>query len=287
MYSKTKVIILLFTALIVFGLVWLFTYVPKLSDSHGIISTKLYLGKGANQPLIVAFGGGGGGNDWARDYMTSKRDSLNEMGYAVLAVGYFNYGSAPQYLDRISLNAISDSIMIIAQHPQVNSSNIALLGGSKGGELVLNLASKFDHYNAVIALSTSHVTFPALTWSANTSSWMYNDEEVSYVQAPLKTIGPALKGDLFTAHSMMLEDEVAVERAIIEVEKIKGPVLVVSGTEDNQWPATMMSHQIVERLKKNKFKYYYKHMALDGGHTAPLEQFELVYDFLENHFPVG
>ncbi len=70
-------------------------------------------------------------------------------------------------------------------------------------------------------MSTSNVSFPAITWSANTSSWTYEDEEVVYVPAPLKIIGPALKGDLYTAHSMMLEDEVAVKNAEIQVERIK------------------------------------------------------------------
>jgi len=48
-------------------------------------------------------------------------------------------------------------------------------------------------FNFVIAGSTSHVSFPAITWSANTSSWTYKNKEVPYVPAPLKTILPALR----------------------------------------------------------------------------------------------
>lgn len=84
---KRTLSIILFTLLI-----FLFTYVPPLSDQHGVVGSKLYLGIGDNQPLVVAFGGGGGGNDWSRDYMKSKRDSLNQKGYAFLAIGYFNSG---------------------------------------------------------------------------------------------------------------------------------------------------------------------------------------------------
>lgn len=286
MKKRTKILLIGIPLLLIIGIVYLFTYVPPLSERHGMVETKLYVGDSINQPLIVAFGGGGGGNDWARDYMKGKRDSLMEKGYAVLAIAYFNSRGIPANLDRISLDAISDAILNIAKDPKIDGSKIVLMGGSKGGELVLNLASRFSHFNAVIALSTSHVSFPALTWSANTSSWMYKDEEVPYVPALLETIGPALKGDLYTAHSMMLEDKEAVKKAEIKVENIKGPILIVSGKKDDQWPSTGMSNKIIERLKANNFRHYNEHIILDGGHIAPLEHFNLIYKFLEKYVPV-
>ncbi len=275
------IIILIFSAL----LIYIFTYVPSLSKQHGNVETKLYLGDGDQQPLIVAFGGGGGGNDWSRNYLKEKRDSLIDKGYAVLAIGYFGSNGTPEHLDRISLEAISDTIINIARHSKIDASKIALIGGSRGGELVLNLASRFSHFKAVIAMSTSNVSFPAITWSANTSSWTYKNENVPYVPAPLKTITPALKGDLYTAHSMMLEDENAVKNAEILVENIKGSILIISGKNDDQWPATTMSNRLMERLKENNFTYYNEHVILNAGHAAPLDHFNLVYRFLERHLP--
>jgi len=286
MKNRTKNIIFTVALVAIIGLVYIFTYIPPLSEQHGIVETKLYLGNDYNQPLVVAFGGGGGGNDWTRKYLKSKRDSLISKGYAVLAIGYFKSNGTPPTLDRISLDAISDSIINIAKHPKINEDKIALIGGSRGGELVLNLASRFNHFNLVIAMSTSNVSFPAITWSANTSSWTYKNEEVTYVPAPLKIILPTIKGDLFTAHSMMLENEQAVRRAEIEVENINGPILLLSGKDDDQWPATKMSNRLMERLKENNFKYYNEHNILDGGHIEPLNQFNLVYDFLEKHLQV-
>tara|TARA_B100000795_G_scaffold239758_1_gene201579 strand:- start:929 stop:1792 length:864 start_codon:yes stop_codon:yes gene_type:complete len=285
MKKITKKILLLILVSLIVGIVYILTYVPPLSKQNGRVEAKLYLGESKNQPLIVAFGGGGGGNDWSRNYMKGKRDSLNEKGYAVLAIGYFNSNGTPKHLDRISLNAISDTIMSIAKNSKIDESKIALIGSSKGGELVLNLASRFKHFNAVIAMSTSNVTFPAITWSGNTSSWTYNNKEVSYVPAPLKTITPALKGDLYTAFSMMLEDEESVKNAEIEVENIKAAILLISGENDEQWPSTAMSNRIMERLENHNYKYYKKHIVLNGGHIEPLNQFNLVYDFLEKKLP--
>lgn len=269
--------------MLVAGLVYLFTYVPPFPERHGALDTKLFLGDADKQPLIVAFGGGGGGNDWARKYMKGKRDSLIDKGYAVLAIGYFNSEGTPDNLDRISLNAIRDMILRIARHPKIDGSRIGLIGGSRGGELVLNLASRFSDFRAVVAMSASHVSFPAITWAANTSSWMFDGQEVPYVPAPFKTIFPALKGDLYTAHSMMLEDEAEVKKAEIPVENIAGAVLLLSGTGDEQWPATEMSDQIVRRLQAHHFAYPFEHVKLEGGHIAPLLHFEKIHAFLEEN----
>lgn len=251
---------LFFIALVLFYLGW---RTPSLSANYGKIDTHLYLSNSANQPLVVAFGGGSGGNDWERNYLKDKRDEFLARGFAVLAIGYFKTDQSPSSLDRISLNAISDTILHIAcRYPQLDTSRIILMGASKGGELVLNLASRFRYFKGVVALSTSHVSFPALTIAANTSSWQYNDQQVPYVPAPFKTLGPALRGDLYRAFSMMLEDEKAVAVAEIEVENINGPILILSGMRDDQWPATHMSQQIMNRLAKNYFKHTYQHLPL-------------------------
>ncbi len=132
-------------------------------------------------------------------------------------------------------------------------------------------------------MSTSNVSFPAITWSANNSSWTYNGEELPYVPATMETISPALEGDLFAAHSIMLKDKEAVKKAEIPVENIQGAVLVMSGKADDQWPATEMSEQMMMRLKDNNFAYPYEHVILNGGHIAPLDHFNKVYAFLDEH----
>lgn len=272
------IIILVVSTILYFGL-----RTPALSDKHGKMDTHLYLSDSAAQPLIVAFGGGSGGNDWERNYLKGKRDSLIARGFALLAIGYFKTENSPNSLDRISLNAIADTIMSIARRtPQIDTTRIILMGASKGGELVLNLASRYPRFNGVIALSTSHVSFPAHTISANTSSWMYHGKEVTFVPAPLKTIWPALKDDLYGAFSIMLENTEAVAQAEIEVEKINGPILILSADEDEQWPSTKMSQQLAERLQREKFSHPYKHIIVHGSHIEPLNHFDKVHAFLDS-----
>ena len=133
MKKRIKKAALIVVMVLVAGFIFLFTYVPSLSKQHGVVETLLYLGDSENQPLIVAFGGAEGGIDWHRDHLKSKRDSLIQKGYAILAIGYFNSDGTPRSLDRISLDAISDTIMNIAKNKKIDESKIALIGGSKGG----------------------------------------------------------------------------------------------------------------------------------------------------------
>lgn len=102
--------------------------------------------------------------------------------------------------------------------------------------------------------------------------------------APYKAVPAMVKGDLHRAFDIMLEDKQAEEMATIAVEKINGSLLLVSATEDEFWPSTAMSNQIMDRLENNDFEYYYEHIPIKGGHAEPLNHFDVVFKFLENHF---
>jgi len=280
-----KKVLLILVAIVIALFVFFENYKAPIPDNHGKLQTTLYLGDGSKQPLIVAFGGGEGGNAWTSDRWSKTRQQFLDEGYAFLAIGYFGMKNTSASLDRISLNAVYDTIIQHASNnPQIDTSKIALLGASKGAELILNLASRYNEVDAVVAMVPSHVSFPAITIMANTSSWHYNNEEVPFVPAPWSTVGPALKGDLYTAHQLMLEDEDAVRKAAIPVEKINGPIFLLSAQNDEQWPSSYMSKQLIKRLDSASFGHYYEHIALKGGHAAPLQHFDKVLTFLNEHF---
>jgi len=270
---------------LIFGLFLILKfYKPPLSEKYGKVDTKLFVGPGNDQPLIVAFGGSQGGNAWGENYWADVRAKLLEKGYAVLAVGYFRTGNTPEALDRISLNAIRDTIMTISNHPKVNKNKIALLGSSRGAELVLNLASRYKDFDAVIALVPSHINFPSLTNFANTSAWTLDDEELNYVGIPYTAIGPAMRGESLKAIEIALENLDDSSKAIIPIQDISGPILLLSAKNDGLWPSKYMSDKIVSRLVENNFKYYYEHFSFDGGHHDTKKHFDKVFEFLDSHF---
>jgi uncharacterized protein len=252
-------------------------------ENYGKLNTALYLGDSLAQPLVVGLGGSEGGNAWTSDRWKPKRDEFLKKGYAFLALGYFGMDSIPEVLDRISVDAIHDAIVKASQHPRIDRNRIILLGGSKGAELALLMASYYDDVKAVIAIVPSHVTFPALTLSASTSSWMYREEEVPYVPVPWSAVSALTKRDLRRAFELMLEDTAAVSAARIRIEKIKGPIMLMSATQDEMWPSKEMSDEMVEYLSKNKFNFPVEHVVIKGSHIAPLDHFDQVFDFLDRH----
>ena len=282
---KTLLKIVFVVVLLVLGIyVFLENYIPSLDENHGKIETTLYLGDTENQPLIVGFGGSEGGNAWESEYWKPTRDEFLKKGYAFLAVEYFGGKNTSSNLDRISLNAIHDSIIKATKNPKINATKIAIIGGSKGGELVLNLASLYDDIDAVVAIVASNVSFPGLTIMSNTSSWTHNDKELPFILPPYATIPLLLKGDRLGAFQMMLDEKEATKKAVIPVENIKGNILLVSATKDEEWPSTAMSDSIMKRLKENNFKKYYQHIPIEGGHTEPLKHFDVIHEFLNNYF---
>lgn len=69
-------------------------------------------------------------------------------------------------------------------------------------------------------------------------------------------------------------DKEKIEKAAIKVEKIRSPILLVSGSDDQTWPSKEYSEMIKKRLKMNKFKYEVKHITgLNAGHHVFLPDF--------------
>lgn len=257
---------------------------PKLPKNHGQVEQELYLGIGERQPLIVGLGGSEGGNAWTSDYWAKTRNQFIDSGYAFLAIGYFAAPNTPKELDRIALEGIYTAIMAASKNPKIDANKITVIGGSKGGELALLLASVYPEIKCVVGIVPSHCTFPALTLSASTSSWMYEGKEVAHVPATWSTVPALLRRDLVGAFKIMLEDKEAEQNALIMVEKIKGPVLLLSATKDEFWPSTAMSEKVMKRLESYNFQYEYQHIPIIGPHAAPLKHFDKVFHFLEAHF---
>lgn len=255
-----------------------------LPANHGKVSVELFLGEGENQPLIVGFGGSEGGNAWASDYWKPQRDKYLAKGYSVLAVGYFGMEGTPEKLDRIALEGIHDAIANAAKNPKVDGRCIAVMGGSKGGELVLALGSHYKDIKAVVGIVAPHAVFAGLTDAMTTSSFTYQNKQLPFVPVPWSATPALLSGDLKKAFDIMLEDKAAVEKALIKVENINGPVFLISGTQDELWSSAEMSNRVVDRLKAKNFPYYYEHLAIEGGHTEPLKHFDKIDAFLDQHF---
>jgi dienelactone hydrolase len=59
----------------------------------------------------------------------------------------------------------------------------------------------------------------------------------------------------------------AVERATIPVEKTRGPILLVSGADDQMWPSSALADIAMRRLETHRHPYPFRHLKYEGaGH---------------------
>lgn len=256
----------------------------NLPARHGQVDTQLFAREGARRPLLVGLGGSEGGNAWADPVWKQQRDRFLDQGYAMLAVGYFGTPHSPEHLDRISLDGIHAAILQAAKDPRVDGRCIGLIGGSRGGELALLLASQYPDINGVIAIVPGSAVFPALTAAMNTPGFSVHDKPLPFVPVPWSATPNLLVHDLRGAFDKMVANTAAMDAAAIPVERINGPVQFVSASKDEFWPSRDMSDAMMARLKQHGFQHPAEHLVVDGGHSEPLDEFPKMETFLHDNF---
>ncbi|HEU0105511.1 MAG TPA: acyl-CoA thioesterase/bile acid-CoA:amino acid N-acyltransferase family protein, partial [Vicinamibacteria bacterium] len=152
-------------------------------------------------------------------------------GYVTFALAYFRAEGLPKDLVEIPLEYFRSGIEWLRARPSVDPERIAVLGISKGGELSLLLGATWPQVKAVIALS------------------------------------PSSGIELNPASSL---DQPQAAAAAIAVEKIRGPVLLVSSRDDGMSPAAVMSDRVVERLRTSGFAHPVEHLHYEScAHDLP------------------
>lgn len=249
------------------------------------VESKLYLSNGKKQPLLVGLGGSEGGNAWASEHWKKTRDTFIAKGYAFLALGYFGATGTPDTLNKIALEDIHHAIQEACKNPNINKNKIAIIGGSRGADLALLLASYYADINCVVGIVPSHVTFPGHTNHFTTSSWTYQNAELPFVPVNFEAVPFLMKHDLRGAFEAMLQNHEAEALALIKVENIHGAVLLLSATKDEIAPTTPMCEKMMARMDAKNFRYAHEHVAIEGSHAAPLKHLDLAMAFLDKHFP--
>lgn len=157
---------------------------------------------------------------------------------------------------------------------------VGLWGISKGAELALTAGSLLPGLvNAVIAVSPINTVCQGFSTEKGVSimpgsSWIFHGKEVPYTAFGLEKfpLGHVVRKSIMarelTMHdlylSLVLNPNPA---AAIKVEKINGPILLISSKMDTMWPSELAAKQVMKRLRQHSFPYRYRHLSYDyGGH---------------------
>lgn len=231
----------------------------------GLVATYLRPKGEQVLPAVLVVGGSEGGLRSAE----ALAYRFAERGYASLAVAYFGAETLPKALANIPLEYFDRAVGWVQRQKLVDRGNLAVVGASRGGELALLLASHNPAFNRVVAIAPSHVVWgPVGPFKDPTiSAWTLNGQPlpfVNHLREPDYSAKPYRGTPDFLSD---LRQTAIVEAAGIPVEKIHGAVLLLSGEDDQVWPAALMSRLAIKRLAAADHPYRFEHVSFPGaGH---------------------
>jgi dienelactone hydrolase len=241
--------------------------------TDGLVGT-LFLPPGPGpHPAVMVVSGGGGGIDEFRGAILASH------GYAALALGHFAVEGRPRGLVNIPLEYFETAIGWMRAQTWFDSRLLAVWGASRGGELALLLGATFPEINAVAAWVPSGVVFWALGLAEPgdtrpRAAWTFRGRALPYLQEnntsgdPLPKHPPGRAVAYTPFYRSQLRDARAVERATIPVEKIRGPVQLVSGVDDQMWPSSELADIALGRLEAHRHPFPFRHLKYpEAGHT--------------------
>jgi dienelactone hydrolase len=194
---------------------------------------------------------------------------LASHGFAVLAVQYFGEDEAiPDDHRSVPLTYFDEAAAWLRAQPSVQDRKLGAVGGSRGAELALLLGAGFDWVGAVVSYAGSGVAWDS---PSGEPGWVHDGEAVPHLEGkdiPRETVEAGLADE-------------PVDEASIAVERTDGPVLLVTGGDDQLWPAGRLSEIALERLDAADHEYEYEHCSYaEAGHLisvpyVPTAEFDM------------
>jgi len=153
-------------------------------------------------------------------------------GHPTLDVAYFNAPGLPSALSNIPLEYFVQALRWLGMQPNVDPRQVYVTGTSRGSEAALLLGSYFpDLVAGVIASVPSNVSL--CSPSCDGPAWTLNGQPVPFTRQFNNPAPTDLPG------------------AVIPVEKIRGPILLVCGGSDLVWHSCAYAKAIRDRLAAN------------------------------------
>jgi dienelactone hydrolase len=249
-------------------------------------------------PAVIVLGGSEGGLP-----VRSAAPVLASHGYATLALAYFGLPGLPRGLVNIPLEYFGRAIAHVRATIAPRNDFVAVHGGSRGGELALLVASLSADIRAVVAVVPRGVVSGAIgpsefgdsrprgAWTLGgkpiPGMWQNNRYDNSWFapeQSPIKGTPRVLNA---------MRDLDAMERATIPVERIKAPILMVSGRDDQLWPSFELAEIARRRLEEHNHPWPFEHISYpDAGHAvvppyAPTTATTIVHPVTHQTFALG
>ncbi len=233
---------------------------------EGGLVAEFYLPEGIDVPVpgVIALSGSDGDPHYAR--LLGRR--LVDHGFALLSLSYWRAPGLPSSLEEIPLEYFHDAVDWLRDSDRIDAERIAVIGWSKGAEAALLIASQNAYIKAVVASSPSFVVWQGINFSDPSSiksSWSNLGEPVPFLALDVARNDTGF----MEAYNSAIATLSSNPAAIIPVERINGPILLLSGSDDRLWPAAEMAGRIELRLESMGFAHPVLHRSYEGaGHAV-------------------
>lgn len=221
---------------------------------------------------VIILGGSEGG--------LHERDAveLASEGFAVLALAYFGAEGVSPILKDIPLEYFSRGIDF---HNKQGANRVGMLGGSRGGEAALLVASRDSRVAAVVSIVGSGVVTPGIDDSQGTldrilatpaDAWTADGKPLQALPyRPSNDLGAIVAASgtvvLRNQYAPLPHDEHELDQISIPVERSRAAILMIAAEQDEMWDSPAYHAVATNRLTAANYQYPWESVVLPGaGH---------------------
>ncbi|XP_007907331.1 acyl-coenzyme A thioesterase 4-like isoform X2 [Callorhinchus milii] len=224
------------------------------SELEGQVVGTLFLppGPGPFPAVLDMWGGGGGLVEYRASLLASR-------GFVTLALVYMAHKDLPEKKQSFSLNPkyFEDAFNTLNNHPKVARGHVAILGLSYGVSLALYMATEIKNINpsCLVCISGSHVLL-----NKKESEDMFGNFLIKKDRIKLADSGAMIWRNI----ALPITDN---PEHVVEVAKIRCPLMLIVGEDDQNWPVPEATVEITKLMKTAKNAHLLTVLSYPGaGH---------------------
>ncbi|HXX14981.1 MAG TPA: acyl-CoA thioesterase/bile acid-CoA:amino acid N-acyltransferase family protein [Candidatus Eremiobacteraceae bacterium] len=245
-------------------------------------------------PGVMVLGGSEGGQG-----LPDVAILLASRGFTTLSLAYFGADGLPPTLQNIPIEYLGKALEWLHARPETEPGFTGVFGASRGAEVALQFAATYPDVNAVVARSPTNVRWEGITKRRlpGGSAWTYRGQPLPYIPNRIpfwfvaQYMWDSIVGDPVKQTPLFIHDlEVFGDTSSVEIpaEHIHGPVLLLSGNDDQIWPSSLMATRLMERLRRYGHLYPDDHLFYDNaGHWIPVEYLPTAGDRRKIRLTIG
>jgi dienelactone hydrolase len=220
------------------------------------IEGRLFVPSDGTYPPVLLLGGAEGG------YHSRHPALIACHGFAALALAYFGTARQPALVE-VPLERFEHALRWLLARPDVRGQRAVVMGGSFGAQAAPLVAATYpDLVAGAVGISGSGVVtsgipgHPTLleNFADARSPFSFDGRPLDFIsgtgaefERECMSGGPV---HMRLAFETALRDTAAVDAGTIAVEKIDGPLLFLSGSDDQQWPCVELADIAIRRRQQ-------------------------------------